>query len=84
MPESRSPLARLVLFMICLAGAGSVVAGAHYFVVDQPQQNALAEYTRCTGGCVSTNVMYVTPDGRTRNPTDEACQKKCRDMYLRT
>ena len=27
--------------MACLAAAGSIVAGAHYFVVDIPQQNAL-------------------------------------------
>ena len=36
-----SPLARLVLFMVCLSIAGTVVAGAHYGAVDLPQQNAL-------------------------------------------
>jgi len=40
MPE-RSPLARLVLFMVCLAVAGSILGGAHYYAVDIPQQNAL-------------------------------------------
>lgn len=39
-PE-RSPFARLVLFMICLAIAGSVVAGAHYYAVDLPAQKNL-------------------------------------------
>jgi len=33
-----SPLARLVLFMVCLAIAGSCIAGAHYYTVDLPQQ----------------------------------------------
>jgi archaellum component FlaG (FlaF/FlaG flagellin family) len=40
MPE-QSPLARLVLFMVCLAVAGSITAGAHYYAIDIPQQNAL-------------------------------------------
>jgi len=35
---ARSPLARLVLFMVCLAIAGSCIAGAHYYSVDLPQQ----------------------------------------------
>jgi len=37
---ARSPLARLVLFMVCLAIAGSCIAGAHYYSVDLPQQKA--------------------------------------------
>ena len=41
MSEKPSPLARLVLVMICLSIAGSIVAGAHYYVVDLPQQKAL-------------------------------------------
>jgi hypothetical protein len=32
------PLARLVLFMVCLAVAGSVVAGVHYYALDLPVQ----------------------------------------------
>jgi hypothetical protein len=41
MPEpqpAQSPLARLVLFMIVLALAGSVLAGAHYYTIDIPAQ----------------------------------------------
>lgn len=38
---SPAPLARLVLFMVCLAIAGSVLAGAHYYAVDLPQQNTI-------------------------------------------
>ncbi len=36
--SKRSPLARLVLFMICLSIAGAFVAGVHYFAIDLPQQ----------------------------------------------
>ncbi|MFA4876402.1 MAG: hypothetical protein WC586_03240 [Methanoregula sp.] len=39
--SERSPLARLVLFMICLAIFGSVLAGAHYYAIDLPQQQSL-------------------------------------------
>jgi archaellum component FlaG (FlaF/FlaG flagellin family) len=39
--SQRSPLARLVLFMVCLAIAGSILAGAHYYAVDLPQQKTL-------------------------------------------
>jgi hypothetical protein len=38
--SAQSPLARLVLFMTCLAIAGSIVAGAHYLAVDLPTQEA--------------------------------------------
>jgi hypothetical protein len=34
----KSPLGRLVLFMICLSVAGTFVAGAHYVAVDLPGQ----------------------------------------------
>jgi hypothetical protein len=41
MPGSfSSPLARLVLFMFCLSAAGSILAAAHYVVIDLPQQQA--------------------------------------------
>jgi len=39
MSEMKSPLARLVLFMVCLSVAGAFVAGVHYIAVVQPQQN---------------------------------------------
>ena len=40
--STKSPLARLILFMVCLGISGSLVAGAHYFAVDLPQQQARA------------------------------------------
>lgn len=36
--KEKSPLARLVLFMVCLSIAGSILAGAHYVTVDLPAQ----------------------------------------------
>ena len=36
-----SPLARLVLFMVCLSIAGTAVAGVHYYAVDLPQQESV-------------------------------------------
>ena len=39
----RSPLARLVLFMVCLSIAGVFTAGAHYYAIDLPEQKAVSE-----------------------------------------
>jgi len=38
MSDTNSPLARLVLFIVCLSIAGSFVAGLHYVAVDLPRQ----------------------------------------------
>jgi hypothetical protein len=40
--SEKTPLARLMLFMVCLSIAGSIVAGLHYYAVDLPEQNAQA------------------------------------------
>jgi hypothetical protein len=55
----KSPLVQLVLFMVCLAVAGSIVTGAHYSVVDKPAQDALPapangdspRYYSCQANC---------------------------------
>jgi hypothetical protein len=53
--SGRSPLARLVLFIVCLSIAGGIVAGAHWYVIDAPQQNALLQpptnTDTCEGAC---------------------------------
>lgn len=54
-----SPLVRLVLFMVCLSIAGSIVAGAHYYAVDLPQQQALQAPTNskeCTSCASLTDI----------------------------
>jgi len=40
--EPRTPLARLVLFMVCLSIAGTFVAGTHYVMIDRPAQEYAA------------------------------------------
>ena len=40
-PPAHSPLARLVLFIICLAIAASILATVHYLVIDLPAQKNL-------------------------------------------
>lgn len=71
--STRTPLARLVLFMICLSIAGSAVAGAHYYAIDLPAQVAAlhppANSESCTiihsGGCthILNTICYVSGSG---------------------
>jgi hypothetical protein len=64
MPDTKSPLARLVLFMVCLAIAGSCVAGVHYYTVDLPQQQSQTAPenshidTGCMDWCTSGSMPY--------------------------
>lgn len=72
-----SPLARLVLFMICLSVAGAFVAGVHYFAADLPQQKALKTptnnaYIDCIMGC--SNRYMGDPDYQN---LAFICQKGC-------
>jgi len=59
--ESRSPLARLVLFMFCLSVAGTFIAGVHYAAIDLPQQQSVTAPTNdyppdyCVSFCQSVN-----------------------------
>jgi hypothetical protein len=39
--------------MVCLALAGSFVAGAHYVIVDLPQQQTLSQPVNYIGSCWS-------------------------------
>jgi hypothetical protein len=78
MSESkRSPFAHLVLFMMCLAITGSVLAGAHYYAVDLPAQNnlqapenALYSETNCA---LCLHNCKVDPDRY-------LCESICRDL----
>jgi hypothetical protein len=60
MSEIRTPLARLVLFMVCLSVAGSFLAGVHYFAVDLPQQQSLAAPKNDMCGFVDANYCAGT------------------------
>ncbi len=87
MSETRSPLARLVVFMIFLSVAGSVVAGVHYSTVDLPQQQSLqaptnaydcecySEYTACLSPC--RGVGNYAGCGAVCYPAYLVCQEEC-------
>jgi hypothetical protein len=64
---SHQPLARLVLFMICLAIAGSAVAAVHYYAVDLPAQAALP---------APHNGLSPTPETCTRENMNK-CESDC-------
>jgi hypothetical protein len=85
MSEPQSPLTRLVLFIVCLAIAGSIIAGAHYFTIDLPaQKNAQAPsnlfgfggscLSECNSGCSEAFDACVE-----QRLMDE---RKCRNTHL--
>jgi hypothetical protein len=65
MVETQSPLARLVLFMICLAVAGSIIAGVYYYAVELPAQKAASapENSWCTDQCYNAYFNCVSIKG---------------------
>jgi hypothetical protein len=75
--------------MVCLAAAGSFVAGAHYYAVDLPQQmhvqapaNACIPYEEnsCAKICAGTYCNYHAPDPMSGGPTgclDQAAFDTC-------
>ena len=71
----QSPLARLVLFMVCLSLAGSFVAAMHFFTVDLPAQNAL-QVPENNGQAVSDCIRMCPADnGRDREAVK--CRTAC-------
>lgn len=62
--STKSPLARLVFFMVCLSVLGSIIAGAQYYAVDLPQQqNVQAPANLCLytyGECFTGGYEYRT------------------------
>ena len=61
-----SPLARLVLFMVCLAIAGSLVAGTHFYAIDLPQQKNVQAPENAVSGKQSCDICrhncLIDPD----------------------
>lgn len=65
--SEKSPLARLVLFMVCLSAVGSLYAGVVYYSVDLPIQNAMAlkapqnrgDYDPCYGWQAQMGACYL-------------------------
>jgi hypothetical protein len=73
--SEKSPLARLVLFMVCLSVAGSIVAGVHYYTVDLPQQQnvqAPANEQGICGACCRYGQCLVVNSRKTCDAIFEA------------
>lgn len=74
-PSPQSPLARLVLFIICLAVAGSCLAGAHYFVVDLPQQEKSMQEIPSNNNCLAQQILCL----KTSTPEEmDECLGSCK------
>ncbi len=81
-PQAHSPLARLVLFMVCLSIFGCALAGAHYVVLDLPAQAAVHAPSNSFGprpetctkeGMDQCETNCMRPDGLLNLNCYEAC-----------
>ena len=87
--STHSPLARLVLFMICLSVAGTFVAGAHYDAVDLPQQELqppqnMDDQTRCiVDNCELVCEYWYTTAKFVCERRYDSCVKDCERQYPR-
>ena len=79
MSESRSPLARLVLFLICLSIAGGLIGGAHYLAIDRPVQRASELQAPANEQSAYMDCVYVCIHKYTGKNMDEvqACSRNC-------
>ena len=74
-----SPLARLVLFMVCMAVAGSCAAGMHYVVLARPAQEAALHPPANSGSCT------LITTGRCAGIRSSICMIAGSDMtYIRS
>ena len=78
----KSPLARLVLFIVCLSIAGSIIAGVHYFAIDLPQQNALQAPENSAGKYACADNCRVQFNACAGTCGDnELCRALCNQVY---
>lgn len=82
MSETRSPLARLVLFMVCLSIAGSIVAGVCYFAVDLPQQKAEAALNGPPSNEILTNNQEADVIACLKPMNEQMRKECCRDYGI--
>jgi hypothetical protein len=69
-------LSKLVLFMVCLSIAGTVVAGAHWFAIDRPQQDALGNKAPANSGFLDCPTCIATcPPGMAYNDCLAYCEQ---------
>ena len=74
---TRSPLTRLMLFICCLAIAASILAAAHYLVIDLPAQKNLPAPTNA----VSSGANCELCKNNCKVDTDYyACLAICDDL----
>jgi hypothetical protein len=88
--SEKTPLARLMLFMICISVAGSIGAGISWFAVELPAQNAVTAPANgdtlacgnarqeCTNGC--GNMPYHNDAEITARNT---CYRQCGETSRR-
>jgi hypothetical protein len=86
MPEpEKSPLTRLVLFIICIAVIATAFAGVHYYTVDLPQQKTLQVPTNseCSKKDVIDCVVTGSSDVCVQCLNNLMTSKSCRiDEYV--
>ena len=58
-PSAQSPIARLILFIVCLAIAGSIVGGIHYVAVDLPQQKEAMLTVPQNNNCLAQTIACL-------------------------
>jgi hypothetical protein len=79
-PQENTQLGRLVLFMVCLAIAASVVAGVHYFAVDQPLQKYVQAPLNSGRGddpCSVQEQQCIASCNGLIVPEEQACIRSC-------
>ena len=74
--SEKMPLARLMLFLICLSVAGSVGAGVHYYAVDLPEQDAQAVLTPRNGQELKA-ACNICVSGCLGKPDEFGCLQTC-------
>jgi hypothetical protein len=80
MSATQSPLARLVLVMICLSVAGSIGAGIHYAAVDLPQQAAAMQNAPENNNCLAWEIVCLK-DPLTQEGRADCCTGPCGDRW---
>lgn len=83
--EKKSPLARLVLFMVCLSIAGVLVSGAYVSLIEQPHRQSLTApengngvLTACLASC-DAKYWRGTTEGVVKCAE---CYNACTRQYL--
>ena len=73
-PSTLSPIARLILFIVCLAIAGTIVGGIHYVAVDLPQQEEAMLTVPQNNNCLAQMIACLKePPGCCTGPCAGAC-----------